>query len=250
MSFPVTVGLANGEEKVTSTVKHRALGTRGVTPDGRVFYYAQAGAAALEAGDVQQAKVSHGDSVHVAGLTVVNATATGVTTLSVLMATTDVQRDLYADGYITIDTSPGQGMFKVLSHPAGASATNVKFTLYPNDKIRDALTSGTSLAGLRENPYASVIVAPTTITNVSVGVAVSPVAAASFCWLQTYGPGLVNADVAPVAGENLIFPGASAGGVLVQTTVVQDIPAQVIAVATTPGGGADKYSYAMLVIRA
>lgn len=250
MSFPVTVGLNYGEEKVTTTTKRRPLGTRGVTPDGRVFYYAQAGASALVAGNVVQAKVSHGASVHVSGLTIVNATATGVTTLSVTVPTTPATRDLYADGYLVVDTSPGQAMYKIKSHPAIASAATGAFTFYDNDKIVEAMTSGTTTVGLRENPYASVIASPTTRTNIAVGVVPVSVAAAAYFWAQTYGPAMLDVDVAPVAGESLVLPGASAGNADAGATVAEDVPSQVIGYGTTPSPGADKYNYVFLTIRA
>lgn len=253
MSFPVTVGLGYGEEKVTSDTKQRPLGTRGVTPDGRVFYYAQAGASALVAGNTVQSKVAHGASVHVSGLTIVNATATGVTTLSVTLATTNATRDQYADGYLTVDTSPGQAMYKVRSHPPIDSAADGEFTLYDNDQIVAAMTSGTTLVGLRENPFASVIAAPTTATGIVVGVVPVAVGAGEFFWAQTYGPAIVNTDTAPVAGEILITPGASAGHATVNAATSADNSddrKQVIGVAQTAGAGADKYNYIFLTIRA
>ncbi len=250
MSFPVSVGLNYGEEKITTTNQRRPLGTRGVSPDGRVFYYAQAGAAALRAGAAVQSKVSHGASAHVAGLTIVNATATGVTTLSITLATTNATRDQYKDGYVTIDTSPGQGMWKIKSHPAIASAATGAFTFYDNDKIVDAMTSGTTLAGVRENPYHSTIVAPTTATGVVVGVPQVPVAAASYFWAQTYGPGLLNTDTAPVAGQPVVSPGATAGNVYAITTAAALENSQPVGIGVTAGAGDDKYNYIFLTIRA
>jgi len=227
-----------------------ALGTRGVLPDGRVFYYAQAGAAALVAGACVQTKVAHGASVHHAGLAVVNATATGVNTLSITVVTTNATRDQYADGYVVVDTSPGQQMWKVQSHPAIASAATGKFTFYPDDVVVDALTSGTTVVGLRENPYASTIVAPTTATGLVVGVPQVAVAAGSFFWAQTYGPGMVNADTAPVAGQPVVSPGGTAGHVLAATTATALELSQPIGIAQTGAGGADDYAYIFLTIRA
>ena len=250
MSFPVQVGLDYGEEKVTTTTKRRPLGTKGVSPDGRVFYYAQAGASALAAGTVLQTKVSHGTSVHVSGLAIVNATATGVTTLSITVATTNATANQYADGYVTVDTSPGQAMYRIKSHLAIASAATGEFKLYDNDQIVDALTSGTTTVGLRENPFASVIVMPTTITGAPVGVAPVAVAAGSYFWAQTYGPAVVNTDTAPVAGVPVSIPGASAGGVQTQTSALNDVIKTVVGYPQTAGAGADKYNYVFLTIRA
>ena len=50
MAFPTTVQLKQGMEKVeTSSQKHK-LGTRGVTSDGRVFYYAENSGTAIDHG--------------------------------------------------------------------------------------------------------------------------------------------------------------------------------------------------------
>ena len=250
MSFPVTVGLTYGMEKLTETTQRRPLGTRGVLPDGRIFYYAQAGATALGAGDVVQTKVSPGASVHVAGLAVTGAATTGVTTLSVVVATTPATKDQYADGYVTIDTSPGQAMYRIKSHPAVASGGTVELKLDPNDPLREALTSGTTTVGLRENPYASVIAVPaTTPTGAAVGVTPISVGVGAFFWAQTYGPAILNTDTAPVAGRNVVIPGASAGSVLAATTAAADVASQVIGYAQTAGAGADKYNLIFLTIR-
>ena len=251
MSFPVTVGLKAGQEKVTSTAKIRTLGTRGVLPDGRVFYWAQAGGTALIAGDTIQTKVSHGASAHVAALDVVAAITTGVTTITVNVGTTNATANLYADGYLTIDTSPGQGMYQIKSHPAIASAAGGVFTLYEDDKLRDILTSGTTKVGLQENPYSSTVATPaTTLTGIVVGVTPVAVPADSFFWLQTYGPAVVTVSAALVAGRGVIVAGASVGEATVQTTAAADIASQIIGYAKTAGAGADVYNYVFLAIRA
>lgn len=250
MSFTRTVGLAYGQEKQTSTAKRMPLGTRGVLPDGRVFYYALNGAAALEAGKCVQTKVAHGASGHANGLDVVNATATGVTTLTITLASTNAARDLYADGYVTVDTTPGVGMWKIQSHAAIASGANGEFNFYDDDKIVDPMTSGTTKVGLRENEYASVVVAPTTATGAVVGVTVVPVAAASYFWAQTYGPGIVDCDTAPVAGQPVVSPGGTAGNVFAATTAAALELSQPIGIGWTAASAADTVHALFLTIRA
>src|SRR3990167_3979118 len=123
MRFPVTVGLEIGAEKISYAANQngRILGTKGITPDGRVFRWALNGATALVAGKLVQTGVVISASIHANGLTVVNTTATGVTTITVLMATTPVAANYYADGDLIVDTSPGQAMYRIRSHPAGVS---------------------------------------------------------------------------------------------------------------------------------
>lgn len=261
MSFPVTVGLDPGDEKLTSTAKLRALGTRGVTPDGRVFYWSQNGATLIGGSKVVQTAVQHGASIQGQALDVVGAVTTGVTTLTVTLGATDIGANLYADGYVTIDTSPGTGMYQIDAHPAAASVANVVITLAESDPLREALTSGTTKVGLRQNPYQATIIQPTTVTGVAIGVTPVEVAASGaavdgvhpdpvFFWLQTYGPCQVFVDAALVEGRNVIVPGASAGNVTTQTTTADAIPDQVIGTAITVGAGDEAYNHLFLTLRA
>jgi len=261
MSFPVTVGLLPGDEKETSTDKLRALGTRGQTPDGRVFYWAQNGATQLEGNVLVQTAVMHGASVHGSALDVVGATTTGKTTITVTLATTDAGRDLYADGYLSIDTSPGRGMYQIDSHAAGASAADVVFNLKESDPLRDALTSGTTKVGIRQNPYRAVVVTPTTKTGIALGTTSGVVAASGaavdgihadpvYFWVQTFGPALVKADAAFVAGSNVITPGASAGNATPAVSTAGEGVFQIIGTAPTIGAGDEKFNFIFLSIRA
>lgn len=256
MSFPTTVGLQIGEEKLSYAANQngRKLGTRGVTPDGRVFRWALAGGTAIEAGKLCQTLAEISSSIHVNGLTVVNTTVTGVTTITVTMATTPLTAGIYNDGDLVIDTSPGQAMYRIKSHPAADSGASAEFTLYESDEIKDALTSGTTLVGFRRNPYTSVIIAPTTITGAPIGFTTISVGAGRYFWLQTWGWGLVNADAAPIAGSTLIFKGTSAGHITFHSTgsaadeLASDAQKPVVAWAQTVGAGADKYHRAYITI--
>ena len=257
MSFPVTVGLNIGDEKVSYAANQngRILGTRAVTPDGRVFRWALNAAVALEAGKLVQTAAEISSSVHVNGLTVVNTTSTGVTTITVLMATTPLTANLYQDGDLTVDTSPGQAMYRIKSHQAAGSAENAEFTLYESDEIKDAMTSGTTTVGFRRNPYTSVIIAPTTPTGAPIGVTPISVAVSRYFWLQTWGPALVNMDQAPVAGKRVITGILSAGHLDISSTSSADTTGAnesssypQIGVAQTAGAGADKYHRVFLTV--
>ena len=257
MGFPVVVGLEIGQEKVSYAANQggRVLGTKGVTPDGRVFRWALNAAVALEAGKLVATAAEISSSVHVNGLTVVNTTVTGVTTITVLMATTPLTANLYADGDLVVDTSPGQAMYRIKSHPAGDSATNVQFQLYESDEIKDAMTSGTTLVGFRRNPYTSVIVSPTTQTGRPIGITPISVAASRYFWLQTWGVCLANADQAPVAGKRMIASLLSAGNLDISSTSSADTTGAnensslpTIGWVQTAGAGVDKYHRIFLTI--
>ena len=257
MSFPVTVGLNIGDEKLSYAANQngRVLGTRAVTPDGRVFRWALNGGVALEAGKLVQTAAEIHSSVFVNGLTVVNTTSTGVTTITVLMATTILAANIYADGDLTVDTSPGQAMYRIKSHQAAGSAENAEFTLYESDEIKNALTSGTTLVGFKRNPYTSVIITPTTITGRVIGATPINVAIGGYFWLQTWGVALVNMDQAPVAGKRVITGILSAGQLDISSTSSADSTGAnesssypQIGVAWTAGPGADKYHVVFLTI--
>ena len=244
-------------EKLTYTANQngRVLGTRAVTPDGRVFRWALAGGVAIEAGKLVQTLAEIGSSVHVNGLTVINATVTGVTTITVTMATTPVAANVYADGDLVIDTSPGQAMYRIKSHQAADSGADAEFTLYDSDEIKNALTSGTTLVGFRRNPYTSVIITPTTVTGACIGVTPINVAISGYFWLQTWGPALVNMDQAPVAGKRVIAGILSVGHADISSTSSADTTGAneassypQIGVAQTAGAGADKYHRIFLTI--
>jgi hypothetical protein len=257
MSFPVVVGLEIGMEKLSyaSNQNGRVLGTKGITPDGRVFRWALNGGTALAAGKLVQTAAEVSGSIHVNGLTVINTTATGVTTITVTMATTPLVANMYADGDMIIDTSPGQAMYRVKSNAAAVSAADAEFVLYESDKIRDALTSGTSLVGFRRNPYTSVIVSPTTITGAPIGVTPISVGVSRYFWLQTWGLAIVHLDQAPVAGKRVITGILSAGNLDISSTSSADTTGSneassypQIGIAQTVGAGADKYHRIFLTI--
>lgn len=246
MSFPVTVGLNEGDQLVTSTNANlRALGTKGVTPDGKIFRWALNGSVALQGGVLVQGAPPNASQD--AGLAIVNATTTGVSSLSITtQAATTLNQ--YRDGYLTVDTSPGQALFQIASNSSGASGTNIEVKFKNEAKIREAMTSGTTTVGLYESPYRNTIVAPTTITGPVVGVSPGAVDSAVYYWAQTGGWALVNADTAPAVNTSLIFGGTSAGHLNVQTSALNDIPEFEIARSVTAGAGADAYNFVQLVL--
>lgn len=246
MSFPVTVGLGEGDQLVTSTNSTlRALGTKGTTPDGKVFRWALNGSVALQGGVLIQGAPPNASQD--AGLAIVNATTTGVSSLSVTTqaATT---RDQYKDGYLTVDTSPGQALFQIASNTSGASGANVEVKFKNDAKIREAMTSGTTTVGLYESPYKNTIVAPTTITGPVVGVSPGAVDSAVYFWAQTAGWALANCDVAPAVNTALIFGGTSAGHLNARTSALNDIPEIEIGRSITAGAGADAYNFIQLAL--
>jgi len=188
----------------SSTQMHN-LGELCFSNDGRAFRYVKAGATALVAGKLQQtaAQVT-GDQ----NLTAVAAAVGDFTIAST--STVTVTANQYANGYALITVTPGVGyMYQIKSHIAYTAAAPT-FTLV--DSIQVALTT-TSRIDLIANLYSSVIVNPATATSTPVGVAVFPVTAAYFGWVQVSGVANVLADGAITTGTNLIASNAVAGAV-------------------------------------
>ena len=199
MSFPTTVNLKMGWEKdETSSQKHK-LGTRGVTPDGRIFYYAENSGTAIDHGgylvDGIAAVAAHDMDLAATATTAGSTSFTSGTSLT-------VTKNQYKDGYVYFNDGPGQGeTYMVKSNTAVSSATGLSITIDDEDGVQTALTTA-SLFGLMYNPYKD-------ITGV-LGVTTAPVTADYFCWIQTSGPASVRLGAqVGVVGDALTVSQAS-----------------------------------------
>lgn len=183
-----------------------SLGMTYTTPDGRVYRYARAGAAALTVGNVVQApaEVTADENLAFA------ATAAGATSVT-STTTVTVTANQYAGGYLTVTVTPDLGQtYKILSHPAAVGAT-VTFKL--DRGLAVAWTTATR-ADAVPNPYGGVIVCATTPNGVPVGVAANDLAINGYGWIQTRGPCNVVADAAGVTvGNQVSCSNATAGTV-------------------------------------
>lgn len=203
-----------GADDFTSTVGSvHKLGTRGVSDDGRVFRYAQAGAVDLVAGNVIQSSAVV--ALHLANTP--PAVAVGATSFAYTPGATAAAAGYYADGYLQVDTTPGNGYTYSVSGHAAITAS-VAFTLQLKDPIQVALTTS-SRVGLLANPYKAVIQAPvTTATGTIVGVATYVITAAQFGWIQTWGVCSVLVNGTPALGAMLLgISGTTAGSVDIGT---------------------------------
>jgi hypothetical protein len=213
MSFSSHVELDYGAEKKTSTasIANLALGTRGITPDGRVFRYIEAGAVTIAAGAVVQAAA--GTAGHDQDLTV-DAAAAGATSVTISTSGTYTV-DQYKDGYMHINSGTGAGeLYRIKSNTAVSGAVGMVLTLDEVDGLVTALTAGAGNCevGLSTNPYKDVIISPTTVSNVAVGVAPAPLTADYYGWVQTWGPASVLANVAGVVGQHVRVGGTTTAG--------------------------------------
>ena len=215
MSFPSYVELDFGDEKKESSaaIGNLSLGTRGVTPDGRIFYYAKNSSAAITTAGMIVDGIA-AVAAHDMDVAATAAHSVGDTTISIEVPTTDLTANQYADGYLVCNDGPGEGeVYRIKSHPAhDASDDNtVIITIADPGGIRTALTTG-SLFGLVYNPYTDVKLmdGDGTMTTGVLGVTTIPVTASYYCWIQTAGVGSVALGaVVGIVGDALQISQAS-----------------------------------------
>ena len=190
MAFPFTVHLGYGQEKVETSTQKQKLGTRAVTPDGRVFYYAEnSGTAITTAGQIVDGIAAVGaddGDLATAALAAGSLTVTTTTSLT-------VTKNQYKDGYLFVNDNAAQGeVYRIKSNTAVSSAAGLEIRLDEPDGIRTAFTTGTQF-GLMYSPYKDVkiIDGNGTMTTGPLGVTTIPVTADYFCWIQTAGPAAV-----------------------------------------------------------
>lgn len=191
----------------SGTTQFHALGTRRETKDGRAFRYCSVGSgAALVAGNCIQSSAIVAN--HLANTP--PAVAIGDKSFSYTPGATAGAANLYAEGFLQIDTTPGNGhTYQVSGHAAITSS--VAFTLNLVDAVQVALTTS-SRVGLIANPYKNVIQMPvTTATGTYVGIAPMAIPASEFGWLQTEGIASVLIAGTPALGAAVMCPGATAG---------------------------------------
>ena len=202
--FEKTTGkvIMQGLFEESADAKHN-VGTRIQLADGRVFFYAKAGAGALGVGkNTQVAAVvaNHQDMA-------MSDASVGDKTFSATDGGTAVTANYYANGFLYINSGGGLGqMLKVKSN--GASAGSAAFDITTFDPIRTALAS-TPTGGLVANPWMAVVQG-TDEEIPSCGVPLIGVTAAYYFWCQTWGLANVLRGDTAAAGARLVA-GATAG---------------------------------------
>lgn len=189
------------------------LGTVRYTEDGRCFAYARAGAVALAAGKLTQAAAPVATANNEA-LSSSQSAAIGAMEVTVTFAGA-VTADFYKDGWFHVNDATGEGhVYRIRGHAAGTS--DVVLKLY--DPIRVALVASTSEWTATQNIQNLVIVAPTTLTSVPVGVPLIPVDINYYFWNQVKGPCPILTNGVIVIGNEVGLHSTTAGSVGALTT--------------------------------
>lgn len=210
-------GAAGQDMYLTDTTQRHPLGTLAVTKDGRCFRYASAGAAALIEGNLIQSAAPIANHLALTSAAQAIGDGTQKNPIVVTPGATAGAANLYAEGMLNIDTTPGNGyLYRISGHAAITSSVAFNLFLDPDDTIQVALTTS-SRYGLIHNPFKTNIISATTVTAPVSGWAVSPIAAntaaENYGWLCTRG--LVSALIngTPGVGIGVISSGTTAGAV-------------------------------------
>ena len=203
-----------------SSVPLTQLGSIAVTNDGRKFRYVRAGGTGIAAGILCQSVTE--DTTNWENLSVAAAAAgsrTVTTTSTVTLAA-----NLLAGGYLTVTTTPGIGYtYKIAGNSVAAAAV---VNIYLEDPIVVALTTASKIDVIPDPDGAVVIFANGTGTHTGNirGVAVYPLTAYYYGWLQIGGVGTVLGDSNTITvGSCVVGSKAIDGAVGVQTEVTDPI---------------------------
>jgi hypothetical protein len=185
----------------SSATQGTDLGALATTGDGRYFRYARVGATALVPGKVYQGPAS--DTTNLApsgGLAIGQAVATGSTSFTISTSTT-VAAGALSGAIMSTCTTVGNGhTYKVKNNAATVGATGLAITL--EDPLLTNVTTDTDVV-FSLNQYNGIVVVGQQATAAVVGVAIYPVAATYFGWVQTRGPASTLVAGTLVAGAQI-----------------------------------------------
>ena len=189
----------------TSTTQEHAIGTRGILPDGRVYYYTRNGTtSALAKGSVLAAAAIVGNHSNQTVAAAADVTA-GATSVVANIGGTLAGVGVYNEGYFAITDGTAQGdIYQIREFPGGASSTDITVEIYGSVQTS---AGGSDTFTLIQNLYSNPIVHPASKAGVPVGVPNAALAAATtaatataaavdatYGWVQTWGPCLVLMD--------------------------------------------------------
>lgn len=199
--------IASADVFADSSVQQQDLGAYVETRDGRGFRYCKAGATALVPGKLQQAAAEDTSNMQDLTVAAASAGATSMTTSSTVTLTAN-----QLAGGLLVVTSASTGAGQVLRIKGNTAASSAVTTIYLEDPVVTA-TTGTVKVDVKPNPYSGVIVNPATASSAPVGVAVYPITASYYGWIQVKGACPVLADGANAVGASVVASNGVAGAV-------------------------------------
>ena len=182
---------------------------------GKAYRYALAGAADLVVGNLLQASVRTAQHEN---LSIGTAAAVGDLYLQVTNGTTTIVPADFIGGTISVYTAGTVAIcdeYTIIDIKGTLTSTGA-LKVYTDRPIRYVYSTSAKV-NLKKSPWSGVIVAPTTQTEIPVGVAIYPILAGQYGWVQTHGVASMlshttgNFDV----GSDLGTPAATAGAATV-----------------------------------
>lgn len=199
--------------KTSDTKDGIPLGSVGVTRDGRVYRYSQAGGSDLDPGKLAVAATP---DANVANVTVAAPAAIDAKQV-VIDAGGAIAADAYADGHLTINDGTGEGIsYAVRGNTVTSGAAELTVDL--DEPIVVALVADTSDATLTKNPWKDIVISVTDQADLPAGVPNTTISTTDYGWAQTRGVCAVWADETFAAGDALVSGSGVAGQVEAQDT--------------------------------
>lgn len=182
---------------------------------GKLFRYVLAGASNLVVGNLLQTAVN--DTTY-ANMTVGTAAAAGDKVLQITNGTATITDAQFKNGSLVVYTAGtiGVGDEYTIMGVTGTLTTGGALTVQLDRPLRSAVTTSATVT-MKRSMYSGVIQFPaTTQTGVPVGVAIYPITAAQYGWVQTHGECGVLSDGSTFAvGSDVGTPSGTAGAVTV-----------------------------------
>lgn len=179
---------------------------------GKGFRYVLNGASALVVGNLLQSSV---DDTQFNDMAVPAAVTVNSQQVTITNGTTAVTAGQFVGGTLGVSVTPGLGEeYTIIGH--GTATNGSSWTLNLDRPLRTAWTTSTKVT-VKRSPWSGVIQFPaTTQTGIPVGVAIYPIAASEYGWVQTKGMGNVLSDGSTFAiGSEVGTPSGTAGCVTV-----------------------------------
>lgn len=181
---------------------------------GKLFRYVLAGASNLVTGNLLQAAAQDTQFENMA----VTATTAGSPYINVTNGTTTVVPAAFIGGSISFYTAGGIaiGDEYTITGVTGTLTSGGALQVWTDQPLRTTITTSAKVV-MKKSPWSGVIQAPaTTQTEMAVGVAIYPIAATEYGFVQTHGVCSVLSDGSTFAvGSDLGTPSGTAGCVTV-----------------------------------
>lgn len=193
----------------TTSNPQAAVGSRYVSPDGRVYRYAQFDLVNnLVAGNLLQGVtpvLNHQNNA------VQTAAAVGATTVAVTLGATAATAGFYTNGVLIVNAGAGHlgWTYGIQTNTAGVLSGTCTITL--TEPLQTALATSDKVC-LVPNPYQGVVQNPTTTTGTPVGAAITPGTSAFYGYIQTRGLCAVLSDSLVAAKGQAIAPSTTTAG--------------------------------------